>query len=55
MSKGLTVGHRQKRYITSKPASYCDSGMPWQMNASAQYPLISKKLTGTGGEEDWIT
>ena len=55
MSKGLTVGHRQKRCVTSEPASY--RGQHWNapMQPGVQYPLISIKLTRTGGEKDWIT
>ena len=50
MSKGLTVGHRQKRCITSEPASYIRSHKNPDMQAGVQHPLISKKLTGTGGD-----
>ena len=55
MSKGLTVGHRQKRCITSKPASSIRSHKNPDMQSDVQYPLISKKLTVKGGEKDWIT
>ena len=54
MSKGLTAGHGQKRCITSEQASYIRSHKNPDMQSSVQYPLISKKLTRTGGEKDWI-
>jgi len=52
---GLTLSHRQKSYITSKSPSYIRSHKNPDMESSVQYPLISKKLTGTGGEKNWIT
>lgn len=66
MSKGLTVGHRQKRCITSKPASYIRSHKNPDMQASVKPLPISPllefletltvgKLTVKGGEKDWIT
>jgi len=52
---GLTLSHRQKRCITSKPASYSVDLMYNPVAVLVLPPLISIKLTVKGGEKDWIT
>jgi transposase len=53
--RGLTLRQVQQRFGMSGHTSYNKNNLIIDNGSSVNPPLISKKLTRTGGEKDWIT